>query len=37
VHGVYKFNYYGMIVFIEVGGGDDLNPNIVVRIIFELN
>ena len=37
MHGAYKFNYHGMIVPIEPGGGDDLNPNIVVRIIPELN
>jgi len=37
VQGDYKYNYHGMILPIEAGGGDDLNPNIVVRIIPELN
>ena len=37
VTGKYKHNYHGIIIPIESGGGDDINPNIIVRIIPELN
>ena len=37
VTGKYKPNYHGIIIPIESGGGDDINPNIIVRIIPELN
>lgn len=37
IKGNYRFNYHGLILPCEQGGGDDLDPLIIMKIIPELN
>lgn len=37
IKGNYRFNFHGLILPCESGGGDDLDPLIIMKIIPELN
>lgn len=37
IKGNYRFNFHGLILPCEAGGGDDRDPLIIMKIIPELN